>query len=236
MEIRRFNTVDNGYLLIDRHIHSLWTDGEGTLEQIILKAENLGLKQIAFTDHIRKSSTYFDNYYSTIETLRKKHNLEILIGCEAKIKDFDGELDIPQNVIEKAEIIIASVHRFPLGRGLHSPKEFNKDVCQKIELELIMSAINNTNNRANILGHVGGMSIRAHNEFPMKFFEEIIIECNKSNKVFEINYSYHFNIFNELKEVLKIHNPFVIFSSDAHKIDHVGIWSNILMENKCLIH
>jgi len=223
---KRFNALDRKYLYTDKHIHSTWTDGEGSILQISQRAREIGLKTIAITDHIRETSTYFAQYDQEIKKIRKQMSLEILAGFEAKVKNFDGEIDAPKNVFKKAEIKIASVHRFPLGRRLYSPKEFDKKICQEIELELSIAAIKK--GQANVLGHPGGMSIRGYNEFPLEFFEEIIAECKKQDMAFDLDCSYHAAIYPDLKLILQKHNPLISLGSDAHKLSEIGGWIEIL--------
>jgi len=223
---KRFNALDRRYLYTDKHIHSTWTDGEGSIPQIAQRAWEIGLKTIAITDHIRETSTYFAQYDKEIKKIRKQMSVEILAGFEAKIKNFDGEVDAPKDVLKIAEIRIASVHRFPLGRKLYSPKEFDKKICQEIELELSIAAIKK--GQANVLGHPGGMSLRKYNEFPLEFFEEIIAECKKQEMVFDLDCSYHAAIYPDLKPILQKHNPLISLGSDAHKLSELGGWIEIL--------
>jgi len=226
---KRFNALDRKYLYTDKHIHSTWTDGEGSILQISQRAQEIGLKTIAITDHIRETSTYFSQYEKEIKKNRKQMSLEILAGFEAKVKNFDGEIDAPKDVLKKAEIKIASVHRFPLGRKLYSPKEFDKKICQEIELELSIAAIKK--GQANVLGHPGGMSIRRYNEFSLEFFEEIISECKKQDMAFDLDCSYHAVIYPDLKPILQKYNPLISLGSDAHKLSELGGWIEILKQD-----
>lgn len=216
---RRFNSINKKYIYTDKHIHSKWTDGNETILQIANKAKELGLKEIAIVDHMRASSTYFNEYYMEIKRISKQLGLRILVGFEAKIKNFKGEIDISDDVVNRAEIKIASVHRFPIGRMLYDPKEFKKKICHEIELELSIAAIRSRN--FNVLGHPGGMSLLAYKDFPLSFFEKIILECGKNGIAFEINSFYHFSILKDLKTLLKRYNIFVSLGSDAHRISEL---------------
>ena len=40
---KRFNDVDANYLKRDYHIHTSWTDGLGTMDEVVKKARDLGL-------------------------------------------------------------------------------------------------------------------------------------------------------------------------------------------------
>jgi len=226
---KRFNAIDRVYLHTDKHMHSTWTDGQANIAQIAKHAVGLGLNTIAITDHIRETSTYFPEYCKEIKKVQKSSGLKILAGFEAKIKNFGGEIDVSKDVLKKAQIKIASVHRFPLGRKLYSPKEFDKKICQEIELELSIAALKK--GQANVLGHPGGMSIRRYNEFPLEFFEEIIAECKKQDIAFDLDCSYHTVVYPALKPILQKHNPLISLGSDAHKLSEIGGWIKILNED-----
>jgi putative hydrolase len=153
-------------------------------------------------------------------------DLPILVGFEAKIRDFQGDLDVSIEVRRMSDIQIGSVHRFPLGRKLLSPKDLGKRICQEVELELSIAAIRKQ--QMSILGHPGGMSIKTFGTFPMEYFREIIAECSYNNIVFELNSTYHAGIYSGLQPMLQQHNPYVSFGSDAHTLDAIGKWSTIL--------
>jgi len=95
-----------------------------------------------------------------------------------------------------------------------------------------MASLENRSDEFDILGHPGGMSLRFHGEFPTEYFEEIIINCVKHNIAFDINYSYHSNIINQLKPLFVKYNPLVSIGSDAHIADSVG--SSIKLSDKYL--
>lgn len=217
---KRLADFDTDDIYIDNHIHSSWTDGEGSVKEIAQRAEEAGLRQIAIAEHVRKDSAYFSRYCVEIEQLRRETGIDILIGFEAKIKNLQGDIDVADEVRRRAQIKIASVHRFPIGRKLYLPQEFKKEICQEIELELSIAAIKAR--QCNVLGHPGGMSLRAYGEFPLNFFEETIMACKKYNVAFELNSSYHLTVLEELKTLLKRHDIFVSIGSDAHTLDKIG--------------
>jgi len=219
---KKYNEINRSYFFTDLHMHSTWTDGKKTISEMVDKANKLSLTDIAITDHIRKSSTYFNKYHDEICRIRENKNMRIFIGYEAKVKNFLGEIDAPDEAKNKAELRIVSVHRFPIGKKLISPKLFTKKTCHDIELELSNAVLENNSDEFNILGHPGGMSLRFHGEFPTKYFDEIIYNCSKHRIAFDLNYSYHSSIIKQLKPILKKYNPFISIGSDAHISSNVG--------------
>jgi histidinol phosphatase-like PHP family hydrolase len=227
---RRYNDISREYIYTDKHIHSKWSDGKAGIKQIIKKAEALCLNQLAITEHIRGDSTYFSAYADDIKSIKTKLPLKVYIGFEAKIKNFKGEIDAPQSVLKKAQIRIASVHRFPIGNSLYAPGRFEKKICQQIELDLSIAALRKKS--CNVLGHPGGMSLVTYGDFPLAFFEKIISECRNNNIAFELNSTYHAGIYRKLEPLLRRYNPFVSLGSDAHKIEDICGWLKLL-KKKC---
>lgn len=214
-ELNRYNSR------MDMHMHTDWTDGNNTLFQMIDRADANGMGAIAITDHIRRESDYFFDYLNEISAIIPKYKMRIYSGFETKILDIYGNVDISQEAVDKADIIIGSVHRVPYREEYTLPKEIPYDELIKIELELSLSAIKNSK-KINVLGHSGGMSISAYGRFPNVFFDKIICECAKNDIAFEFNYKYHRIYENELKELLFQYNPYVSVGSDAHSVDVVS--------------
>ena len=229
VKFQKYNEIDFEYKYSDFHMHSTWTDGKGTIGEIIDFAKEIGLKKIAITDHIRHDSTYFQDYSKEIQRLRREKNFDVYIGFEAKVNSFLGDIDVSKENLKNTEISICSVHRFPIGRKLIPAKAFSSENSQEIELELSIAAIKCGG--FNVLGHPGGMSIRAHKEFKLEFFEEIISACSKYDIAFDFNSSYHGNYINELKKLFSKYNPFISPGSDAHILSNIGSCSKHLIHS-----
>jgi putative hydrolase len=209
----------------DLHIHSAWSDGANSIAEIVQEARLKNLRVIAITDHVRQESTYFPDYCAEIRKMGSS-DLPILVGFEAKIRDFQGDLDVSGEVRRMSDIQIGSVHRFPMGRKLLFPKDLGKRICQEVELELSIAAIRKQ--QMGVLGHPGGMSLKAFGEFPVEFFREIIAECSRNDIAFELSSTYHAGIYDDLQLLLQKYNPYVTFGSDAHTLEEIGKWSTIL--------
>ena len=53
-------------ILCDYHVHTTFSDGKNTPEEIVLAAREKGLKEIGFSDH---SYTFFDERYCLKKTV-----------------------------------------------------------------------------------------------------------------------------------------------------------------------
>ncbi len=101
----------------DLHIHSDWSDGVNTIEQIIGKAQELGYEYVAITDHSKSlgiarglSVERLSEQGEYIRELNEKlDGLEILSGIETDILA-NGDLDYPDEVLVQRDVVIASLH------------------------------------------------------------------------------------------------------------------------------
>lgn len=101
----------------DLHTHSNWSDGTATLEQMAARAKELGYEYLAITDHSVSLGVAHGldvnrlmEQIRTIKQFNEAHkDFRILSGIEVDIKK-DGSLDLPDEVLEQLDIVVASVH------------------------------------------------------------------------------------------------------------------------------
>ena len=192
----------------DFHIHGNYNDHSDrnlTIKNAIEQAKKIGLECIAFTEHVRRSSGWVDDYINEIEYYKKKNKIEIIIGFEAKILS-DGNIDCTENIARKF-FIIASFHTaFP----------------DKTKwLELLKKAIKNEH--VNVIGHLAPEN---YFEICDHEIEDIGNLIRENNKIVELNAKYRrppekwIRIF--LKNGVKFH-----LGSDAHSLYEIGRFESI---------
>src|SRR5215208_2535150 len=101
----------------DMHMHTTASDGRQTAEEMARAARDRGLEYIAITDH--SASHGFGNDVPADELERRIElvhvlndqldGVEVLIGTESNILT-DGSLDYPDELLERLDWVIASVH------------------------------------------------------------------------------------------------------------------------------
>jgi len=108
------------------HLHTNYTDGLSSVEEYCLWASRNGYDAIVFTEHVRKKMSYdFYNFLLDIENARRKFpDMCVWVGAEAKILPC-GELDIPDEILPKIEIICFACHSFPKDIDLYE-KSFKR--------------------------------------------------------------------------------------------------------------
>ena len=98
------------------HCHTIYSDGRNSIEEMALAAEAMGMTYLTITDH-SPSAHYAGGVgidrlraqWDEIERVQERVNIKLLKGTESDICE-DGSLDYPDHVLEKFDIIIASIH------------------------------------------------------------------------------------------------------------------------------
>lgn len=206
---------------IDCHLHTSWTDGESSVEDIHREAINQGLEQILFSEHSRVSSVdWFSQFAQEVRCLSSSR-CKAFVGTEVKINSRDGEIDTCDEIASQCDYVMASVHRMvddknrTLGFNEITPE-------QAVEIEFALSWEALTNPRVDILGHMFGMSYRRFNTKPSDEQIESLVQRAAENRVaVEINSYYHDEKV-ELFNYCCKHDALVSFGSNAHTTDSVG--------------
>lgn len=99
------------------HVHTLWSDGVGTVEDMVAEAEELGYRYVGISDH-SQAARYANGLTperlraqrAEVEAARAAHpGLLVLHGVECDIMP-DGSLDLPDDCLAELDFVIASVH------------------------------------------------------------------------------------------------------------------------------
>jgi DNA polymerase (family 10) len=98
------------------HCHTTYSDGVHSLEAMVRGAEAMGMKYITITDHsptaVYANGLKLDRLkrqWDEIEQVQEKVKIKILRGTESDIVA-SGKLDYPDAVLEKFDVIVASIH------------------------------------------------------------------------------------------------------------------------------
>jgi len=159
--------VDINDIKGDLHIHTKWSDGLDSIENVVKKAKELNYEYIAITDH---SPTVPEGNGLSEEKLLKQWDIlesydSVLKGVECDILK-NGALAYEDRVLEKADFVIASVHMF-------IPKT-----------ETILKAMENEN--VDAIGHPTGRLIGIKREYDLDM-EKMFEKATETNTALEIN-------------------------------------------------
>ncbi|MBN2468805.1 MAG: DNA polymerase/3'-5' exonuclease PolX [Deltaproteobacteria bacterium] len=101
----------------DLHVHSNYSDGTATLEEISQKAETMGHEWVAVCDHSQSlkvaggvSRERMEEKIAAVKEFnRKSRTAKLLCGAEVDVNR-DGTLDYPDELLARLDIVIAAVH------------------------------------------------------------------------------------------------------------------------------
>lgn len=99
------------------HMHSTWTDGANTIEEMVQACQELGYEYCAITDHSQSTriaggltATDLKKQWQEIEKVRQRvKGITLLRGMEVDILP-DGSLDLPDEILQALDIVLVSVH------------------------------------------------------------------------------------------------------------------------------
>jgi len=159
----------------DLQVHSNYSDGTQTIEEMAKKAQALGYEYIAITDHSQSvhyahglSIDRLKKQWDEIERVNNKFpKFKIIKGIEVDILT-NGKLDYPDKILAQCELVIAAIHQ-----------GFKKNVTERI-----ISALQNP--YVHILAHPSGRLISKREGYDVDL-EKVLEWALKYNKVLEIN-------------------------------------------------
>lgn len=195
-------------------MHTDWSDGHNSLEEMALAAKELGYQYIAITDH---SGGRGIAHGLDAERVRKQlaeiralneclSGIRVFSGIEVDIRA-DGSLDLPHEILSDLDIVIAAVH----SAMNQSEERMTKRVLNAIEDPDVDIIAHPT---CRLLGERKPIAID---------FEAIIRAAAKNNKILEIN---------AMPQRLDLNDTHAFrardlgvklaIETDAHSITHLG--------------
>ena len=218
---RRFSDLDAESIDVEHHVHTIYTDGQGTIEEVLAEANRRNLRSLAFTEHVRRDTDWFGRFVDEVRRVAEGYpDIRVLVGCEAKALNRDGELDVSEDILAEVDLVLGSVHRVPDERGAYVDyRALEASACADLELEYAMGLAVNT--VVDVLAHPGGMTQRIHGFFPREHFEAIMCATAESGVAMEISSSYLREPLGFL-DLCHSFNPIVSIGSDVHRVESIG--------------
>jgi len=196
----------------DIHLHSLYSDGSNSIEEIAQQAIKLGYNYIVMTDHARAlgvanglSIERYREEKKEIEQLNRKFApFKIFLGTELNILS-DGRVDFSDEELNLFDICLAGIHS-----GMNQER---KKITDRI--------INAMSHRGvRVITHPMGGIIGWRNNYDVDL-DSIFREAEKHNIVVEINASPQRLDLNDInaRKAKEIYNLNFEIGTDAHSID-----------------
>jgi DNA polymerase (family 10) len=195
------------------HCHTVYSDGRNTIEQMALAAEALGMDYLTITDH--SMSAYYARgvsidrlraQWDEIDRVQERVKVRILKGTEADILE-DGALDYPEHVLQRLDIIIASIH-----------SRHNMDAARMTER--LLRAVNAPVFK--IWGHPLGRLLPSRPPFDCRM-EDVLDAIARARCAIEVNGDpYRLDLEPRWIRAARERGIRFIVSTDAHSINALG--------------
>ena len=196
----------------DLHMHTTYSDGTASVEDMAKEAMKLGYEYIVISDHAKAlgiaNGLSIDKYLKEkkeIEILNKKYApFKIFLGTELNILT-NGDLDFPDDQLSIFDICLAGIHT-----------AFNQSKEQMTKR--VLSAIRNSYVR--IIVHPTGRILNGRSNFDLDM-DKLFAEAKKRGTVFEINASPERLDLNDLnaKKAKEGYGLKLSIDTDAHSTD-----------------
>jgi DNA polymerase (family 10) len=169
-------------LMGDMHVHSVWSDGSNSIEEMARAAMERGLKYIVATDHSKYlgiahglDEKQLKQQWKEIDAVNKKMakedaDFKILKGTECDILK-DGSMDFSDEILKQFDVVNASVH-----------SSFN--LSEEEQTERIKKAMRNKN--VDVVSHLTGRIINEREPYKVNI-DEIIKTAKETGTILEIN-------------------------------------------------
>ena len=166
----------------DFHIHSLWSDGRGKLEELLGAANDRGYEYLAICDHSRSlriahgmSIAQLHRQMAAIRALNAtSRRCRLLMGAEVDIL-VDGAMDYPDAVLAELDFVVGSIH-----------SGFQQD--EAVITRRIVTAMRNR--YVTMIAHPTGRLIGERDPYAVDL-ETVFAAAKETRTVLEINASPH---------------------------------------------
>lgn len=208
---------------VDYHIHSSFSDGLDSPEEIVLAAINLGYVAICITDHIRREECeWIDTFIEELRRLRNKFQNEIKIyyALESKVIDSEGDIDILPVWSDRVDFVYAAFHQIPDSKGVMSSEEIKRFPEKAIALwrNAMLKVLENP--IVDIIAHPGALLKEYQIHIPHDDMKIIASKAGLCNKIFEIN-AKHMVPDNDFLKILDSFGVKFSYGSDSHSVSEL---------------
>lgn len=207
--------MNNNHPVADLHIHSVASGHAfSTVNEIVEAASNRGLKLVSITDHgpAMPGGAHLYHFWNLRVLPKEMNGVRILKGVEANIISSEGEIDIPNDILQQLDVVLVGLH-YKCGYEGKTIEENTHTLIRAMERHNI-----------NIITHAGNPIFPLDYDVICQKAKEnnVAIEFNNSSYVETTSRSGSYKLDLKLAESVKKYKPAVVLGSDAHLSLDVG--------------
>jgi DNA polymerase (family 10) len=170
--------IEYGDVKGDLQMHTKWSDGANTIEEMVEEARKMGHEFIAITDHVGSlkiaggmDEDEIRKQMREVEKVNEKYDdIHVFYGVEVNIMK-DGSLDMGKSVLKDVDVVVAGIHS-----GLRmSEEEMTARMIKAMESGVV-----------NIIAHPTGRIIQRREGIKLDF-EKVFDAAKENSVVMEIN-------------------------------------------------
>lgn len=198
----------------DLHLHTNWSDGKDSIEDMAKAAQNIGYNYIGITDHSKllgiAGGLSEERLLKQIEEIHRLNNklddFMIFAGVEVDIRA-DASLDFPDDILKCCDFVIASVHS--------AQQQDEKTMTARI-----IKAIKNP--QVDILAHPSGRLIGEREPY-MVDMEAVLEAAKQTGTILEINaYPARLDLTDIYVRKAKDMGVMIAINTDAHSCEQLN--------------
>src|SRR5574344_157237 len=157
--------------LADLHTHTVASGhAYNTIQEMVHAAQKKGLTLYGITEHsMTMPGTCHEFYFNNLKNASRDYdNIELCLGVELNIMDYDGNVDMNEDLLKTMDVAIASIHNH-IGFEAGTVEQNTRAIIGAIKNPYI-----------NIIGHPDDSSI------PLNY-EPIVLASKEYETLLEIN-------------------------------------------------
>ncbi|HHU85966.1 MAG: PHP domain-containing protein [Pelotomaculaceae bacterium] len=215
----------------DYHTHTRYSDGRGTPAQNIEAAARRGLREVAITDHgprsigtgVADAGTFLVIKEEVAALAPRFPELKLLVGSEAAVISRDGRLDLPREIIDRLDLLIAGLHPYYIPESPGDALYYTLPNLAARFSGSLREKMRCTNTKA---------LIETIHSYPVDFIshpdlmapvdlDELARACAGTETALEVNTGHNYNKEGIVRAAAR-HGAGLVVNSDAHYPEMVG--------------